>query len=75
MADDSDVFLTPEQVSRKINMPIRTVLRHLKNGKIPGLKIGDQWRIPPRAFDLYVEAIEKSAIRRWEGANGETRAR
>lgn len=44
------VYLTVFQISRRLQMPARTV-RHLANkGELPGIKIGNQWRFREEAI-------------------------
>ncbi|MEO0260575.1 MAG: helix-turn-helix domain-containing protein [candidate division WOR-3 bacterium] len=39
-------FLTVEEVAELLRVSTRTVQRLLKEGGLPGVRIGRQWRIP-----------------------------
>lgn len=39
-------YLTPEQVAERLHVSRKTVYNLLKEGKIPAIRIGVQWRIP-----------------------------
>jgi len=41
---DEIILLTSEEVSSMLRLPLSTLYRLTKNGKIKGLKIGKQWR-------------------------------
>lgn len=38
-------ILTPEQVADLLSVSVSTVYRELRAGRLPGLKVGQQWRI------------------------------
>jgi excisionase family DNA binding protein len=52
-------FLTPEQAAQKLQVHPRTVKRLLGQGKLPGQKVGNQWRIPWQALQKYMEGEPK----------------
>lgn len=39
-------LLTPEQAAEYLNLPVSTVRKWLRQGKIKGVKLGRLWRIP-----------------------------
>ena len=39
-------LLTPAEVAERLGVHRRTVYLWLRSGKLPGLKVGSQWRIP-----------------------------
>lgn len=45
-----DGFLTAYEVQELLGMDLNTIYTLLKNKKIPGIKIGAQWRIPCEEF-------------------------
>jgi excisionase family DNA binding protein len=36
--------LTPEQVAEFLSVSVSTVYRELRAGRLPGIKVGQQWR-------------------------------
>ena len=47
-------LLTPEQVAEKLNVPERNVLRWLRSGYMPGVKVGKEWRISPEDLEEFI---------------------
>jgi excisionase family DNA binding protein len=45
-----EMYLTPEQVAEKLQIPLKSVMNYLRSGKLPGAKFGKHWRI--KASDL-----------------------
>jgi excisionase family DNA binding protein len=55
MGDDD--LLTVEQAAEKLQLSIPTVRRMLREGKLPGRKLGPrQWRVPLAAIKQFIEA-------------------
>ena len=48
-------LLTPEQVAEKLQLSLITVKRWLTSGKLPGYKVGRQWRISEEQLQKFVE--------------------
>ncbi|OFV99185.1 MAG: hypothetical protein A3F68_00575 [Acidobacteria bacterium RIFCSPLOWO2_12_FULL_54_10] len=48
-------ILTAEEASRYLRVHSQTVYRRLRAGKLPGAKIGDQWRIRKADLDDYLK--------------------
>lgn len=48
-------IFTPEEASRYLRVHEQTVYRRLRAGKLPGAKIGDQWRIRKADLDEYLK--------------------
>lgn len=44
-----DEFLTVSQTARRLGRSIEQVRRYLREGKLPGQRIGQQWFIPESA--------------------------
>ncbi len=63
-----DELFTPEESAKYLKMHVDSVRRLLRNGKLPGVKIGGGWRIPKGALDAMLsgKTPEKPA-----GARGE----
>jgi excisionase family DNA binding protein len=56
MAEDRNL-LTPEQVAERLNVSRITVMRWLRQGKIPGRKLGEKiWRVHPDDLQAFIEA-------------------
>lgn len=36
---------TPEELSKKIKLPVQTVRKYLRTGRLKGAKIGKHWRV------------------------------
>jgi excisionase family DNA binding protein len=55
MADDSNL-LTPEQVAERLAISRLTVMKWLREGRIPGQKLGRKtWRINPDDLDTFLQ--------------------
>ncbi|HUY29216.1 MAG TPA: helix-turn-helix domain-containing protein [Candidatus Binataceae bacterium] len=57
MAGDSDI-LTIAELSRHLRVHPTTIYRLLRQGRIPGFRVGSAWR------------FNKDAIEKWEHAQG-----
>jgi excisionase family DNA binding protein len=51
-------FLSPERASAILGVSVPTVHRHLRAKRLPGTKVGRQWRIPEAA----IAALEQRAL-------------
>lgn len=54
---DTDI-LTCEEAAAILHLDYETVLRLLRAGKLPGVKVGHQWRISRAKLMRYVETGE-----------------
>jgi excisionase family DNA binding protein len=45
--------LTPEQVAEQLQITPDAIRRWLIAGKLPGLKIGNKWRVDAQDFELW----------------------
>ncbi len=45
----------PAKVADKIGVANSTVLQLLRNGELPGFKIGKRWLIPVKALEAWIE--------------------
>lgn len=52
-------FLTLEQAADLLQVSKRTLHRLIQTGRMPGVKIGGQWRIRESEFKKWVEENEK----------------
>jgi excisionase family DNA binding protein len=48
-------FLTTEQVLGYLNITPRTIYRLIRNGELPAIRIGRQWRFRRADLDRWVE--------------------
>ena len=54
-SDDSETFLTPQEVSETLRISIYTVRRWINEGHLPAYKFGRVWRIRNSDFDTWLE--------------------
>jgi excisionase family DNA binding protein len=52
-------FYTAKEASEHLRIHPITLLRHLKSGKVPGFKLGGQWRIQKEYVDKQLESWPK----------------
>lgn len=48
-------FYTPDEIAEKIKVSEQTVRRYLRDGKLEGFKIGNNWRITEKNFLDFIE--------------------
>jgi len=48
--ENTDTFLTVEEVADKLALTNRTVRKHIKAGKIPAKKVGKRWYVSQDDF-------------------------
>jgi excisionase family DNA binding protein len=48
-------ILTPEEAARYLRVHSQTIYRRLRAGKLPGAKVGDQWRIRKADLDQHLK--------------------
>ncbi len=49
-----EVF-TPEEVAKKLKINLQTVRKFLREGKLKGIKVGTNWRIPEDRFNEFLQ--------------------
>lgn len=49
-------YLTPQEVADMLQKPLRTIWAHLRTGRIPGFKVGNQYRIKRAAFEQWQQS-------------------
>lgn len=62
--DGSIKLLTPSQAASILKVSRRTLDRMIKNGQMPAIKVGGQWRILESRFE---EWIQQQATRSFDG--------
>lgn len=49
-----DIVMSPSEVAKYLRVNFQTVYRALREGKLPGCKVGRQWRIKKSDLDQYL---------------------
>jgi len=62
--DGSIKLLTPSQAASILKVSRRTLDRMIKNGQMPAIKVGGQWRILESRFEQWVQ---QEASRSFDG--------
>jgi len=57
---DNDKFLTVDELSSYIKIPKPTIYMLLSKRRIPGAKVGKQWRFNKDSIDKWMEEKEHS---------------
>lgn len=47
-------LLTPEEVAEYLRIPVRTLRYWLREGRLKGVKVGTQWRIPEEELERFL---------------------
>jgi excisionase family DNA binding protein len=50
---------TPEEVAAHLNFKEKTVMDYLRAGKIPGVKLGREWRVRDSDLQKYIEGLSR----------------
>ena len=59
-----DDILDADQVGKMLRVHARTVIRLAHQAKLPGFKVGDQWRFRREAIEQYIREQEQRYIDR-----------
>ena len=62
MVGEEDVFTVPE-LARYLRMKPITIYKHVAGGKLPGFKVGSQWRFKKRTIDNWIEEQEQTNVK------------
>lgn len=54
-----DELITPEEAARLLRVSTHTVYRALRKGKLPGGKVGNQWRIPVSELEKHLRGTSE----------------
>lgn len=57
-----DRIFTPGEAARYLRVHSQTVYRRLRAGKLPGAKVGDQWRIRKADLEEYLKGRASEAF-------------
>ena len=60
-------ILTVEQVAELLHLHTMTVYRLVKEGKLPGFKVGGRWRFEKTALETWM--VDRAQVARLEGEN------
>lgn len=47
--------LTPDEVAKVLGLSRRTVVGWLESGKLPGIKVGNRWRVKEEDLDKFID--------------------
>jgi len=54
--------MTPEEAAQYLRVHPSTVYRNLRSGRLPGAKVGQQWRISKAVLDRYLATREAVSV-------------
>jgi len=54
MTQSSDEVMTIEELTAYLKIPKSTLYKQVQEGKVPGQKIGKQWRFGKKAIDRWI---------------------
>lgn len=61
-------LLTAQEAKKYLRIKqIKTLYKYVKGGKIPGFKIGKEWRFSMESLDRWIKRQEKKSIKRHKG--------
>lgn len=55
--DESTELLTKEQLSKRLNLSVRSIERLVASGELKALKIGRATRFDPRDVEAYLDGL------------------
>ena len=59
MADNSSVYLTPEDVAERLKLGVDTIYRWLRTKKLPGTRLSRKaWRISEDDLRVFMEGMK-----------------
>jgi excisionase family DNA binding protein len=61
--DDNNSRITVDQAARRLGKSIEQVRRYLREGKLPGRRIGGQWFIEESAINQYKQSPRTAPLR------------
>ncbi len=63
-------IMTPRDAAEYLSVHVRTVYRLVKQGEIPGRKIGGSWRFKRRALDKWLSTGADPSSKEEKAKNG-----
>ena len=63
----SPEILTVEQVAQMLHLHVMTVYRLVKEGKLPGFKVGGRWRFERNALESWM--VDRAQVVKLEAEN------
>lgn len=57
--DNSMKFYTLEDIATFLKIRPRTVYKHLSEGHLKGIKLGNKWRFTEQHIKNYIQVLEK----------------
>lgn len=54
MDNKTDIILSPEEAANYLQVHPQTIYRNLRRGRLPGGKVGNQWRIRKSDLDRFL---------------------
>ena len=68
MAKDSDKVLNTTQLAKFLAVSAETVARWCASGRLPGFKIGGEWRVRQSDLNKIIRAKVERSLRKGEAA-------
>lgn len=56
--------MTIREVADYLKMKVVTIYKHAQGGKIPGFKVGSNWRFKKETIDDWIASQEKKSTKR-----------
>lgn len=50
-------LLTPQETAERLRVPLKTVTNWLRQGRLPGIKLGHLWRIPEDRLEEFLREM------------------
>ncbi len=66
----SPKLYTVQEIADALRVHSRTAYRLVKEGKIKGIKVGSQWRIPESSLLEYIDSGWKEGLEKKKGKDG-----
>ncbi len=55
-------LLTPEQAAERLGLHVKTVRRHIREGRLAAVKVGKRYRVPREALEAFPGAPSESFV-------------
>ena len=62
MTVSSEPLLTPEQAAERLGLHVKTVRRHIREGRLTAVQVGKRYRIPREALEAFSRAPLESPV-------------